>query len=670
MVKKKGYSGLAVYKRCAKRYLAMPLAAIFLLLICLQVSAKGHAQNVNLHLKNANLRSAFEHIKEQTGYSFLWNQALLDRTPKITVNVSNVDINTALKACLAEMPLTYYIKGKVIYIKAKIINNVPAETTGILKAMQLHGKVTDSSGNPITGVTIVIKGTQKGTFTNEKGEYRLDAEMGDVLIFTYVGYEPKEVTVGQNAELNVVLKEQASSLNDLVVVGYGTQKRINLTGAVSTVGSDQLVNRPITNLETALAGTAPGVRVTQGNGNPGSEGVSIQIRGVGSFNNSSPLILVDGVVADMVPLNTDDIESISILKDAASAAIYGSRAANGVILVTTKKGKRNQAPRVTFNGLFASEQPVTDLKFMSSTADWMELHNIAKLNANPTSTSPDYSVTTIDEWRAADADPNGIYTNPVTGQKIPNWLAYPNTDWAQLLFQPEQYQRYGVSVSGGSKNTSYLMSLGYQNNPGTLKNTGLQRYNMRVNLETKIADFITFGTQTYATKEFKDPGSTSMTYLLQAFPAMTPIYKGLYGASEDPNTTQKDNLLQQVASTGGQNDYTRINTSWYANADIWKGIVAEAKFNYSEYDRADEHYTKDLPRYSFRESFETPKENIGNLEQATTYRYSYKSTSYTADLLLRYAQTFGKHDVSGLFGYEQYHAQNSGFSATMKGLLD
>ena len=656
--------------RHKKGILKVPLVALLFLLIGLQVSAKGYSQDVNLHLKNATLKTAFEKIKEQTGYSFLWKQSLINSTPRITVDVTGADINTALKACLADVSLTYFIKGKMIYIKQK----APAETLALqsppIFQKEVHGKVTDTTGKAIEGVTVKIKAGRAGVFTDAKGNYSIKAEQGEALLFSYVGYETQEVVVNAESVINVVLKEQHSALNDLVVIGYGTQKRINLTGSVATVGSDQLANRPVTNLASALAGTAPGVRVTQGNGNPGSEEVSIQIRGVGSFNNSSPLILVDGVVADMVPLNTDDIESISILKDAASAAIYGSRAANGVILVTTKKGKRNQSPKVTFTGLYASEKPVTDLKFMSNTADWMELHNIAKVNANPTSTSPDYAYSTIDEWRAADQNPNGTYTDPVTGQTIPNWLAYPNTDWAQVLFQPDNYERYGVSVSGGSKNTSYLMSLGYQNNPGTLSNTGLQRYNVRINLESKIADFITFGTQTYATKEFKDPGSTSMTFLLQAFPGMTPIYKGLYGASEDPNTTQKDNILQQVAATGGQNDYSRINTSWYVNADLWNGIIGEARFNYSQYLREDEHYSRNLPRYSFRESFETPKESLGNLDQATTYRYSYKSTSYTADLLLRYNHSFGKHDVGGLLGYEQYYAENSGFSATMKGLLD
>lgn len=532
------------------------------------------------------------------------------------------------------------------------------------------GTVLDDNGKPVSGASVIIKGAATGTHTNEDGRFTINVEKGRMLVISYIGYETTEQVVGDQAEMTIVLKAQSGSLEDVVVVGYGVQKKINMTGSVSTIGADKVTNRPIMNLAAALGGTAPGVSVTQGSGNPGSESVAIRIRGTGSFNNSAPLVLVDGIIADMVPVNTDDIESISILKDAASAAIYGSRAANGVILVTTKRGRKNEAPKITFNTLYARERAITDLKFMSNTADWMELHNIAKVNANPTTTSPDYAYATIDEWRAAEANPGGMYTNPVTGQTVPNWLAYPNTDWAQVLFQPEYYQRYGVSVTGGSKASSYLMSLGYQNNPGTLSNTGMQRYNMRVNLETKIANLINFGTQTYATKEFKQPGSTSMTYLLQAFPAITPIYDGKYGASEDPNTTQKDNILQQVAANGGMNYFTRINTTWYANADIWKGIVAEARFNYSEYKREDENYSQNLPRYSFRESFETPKEGIGNLEQATTYRYAYNSTNYTANLLLRYAKTFGKHDVGGLLGYEQYAAQNSGFSATKRGLLD
>lgn len=535
---------------------------------------------------------------------------------------------------------------------------------------KVSGVVEDTFG-PLAGASIVEKGTTNGTITDMNGNFNLEVSPNAVLVVSFIGYVDQEIPVGNQSTFSISMKEDAQALEEVVVVGYGVQKKVNLSGSVASVNGDKIANRPVMNVGQALSGVAPGVRVTQGSGNPGDEKIGIQVRGQGSFNNSSPLVLVDGVAADMGPLNTDDIETISILKDASAAAIYGSRAANGVILITTKKGKRDESPKVTFNAIFAQEKSVTDFKLMSSTADFMELHNIAKFNANPTANTPDYSYESIEEWRAADKNPNGIYTNPVTGQQIPNWLAYPNTDFAQIMFQPAFYQKYGVNVSGGSKNTSYLLSLGYQDNPGTLTNTSMERFNIRANIETKIADIITFGTQTYGTKEFKDPGDVAMTFLLQAWPGQTPIYKGLYGCSEHPEVTNKDNILRQVAAQGGRNTYTRLNTTWYANVDLpLKGLVAEAKFNWSQYSRQDEHYSQNLPSYSFRESFETPKETIGVLDQATTYRYSYESTSYTADLLLRYNNSFGKHDVSGLFGYEQYRAETTGFKATKKGLMD
>jgi TonB-linked SusC/RagA family outer membrane protein len=469
--------------------------------------------------------------------------------------------------------------------------------------------------------------------------------------------------------VDVTLSEGDQALDEVVVVGYGVQKKVNLTGSVASISSDKLVNRPVQSLTTAIAGLAPGVSATQTSGNPGSESVTLRIRGTGSFNSSSPLVLVDGVVSDMVPVNADDVENITFLKDAASAAIYGSRAANGVILVTTKKGKKEK-PRIVFSALTAQEQAITKVKFLSDMPTWMSVHNIAARNSSPEAQSLRYEQATIDAWAAANANPNGTYTDEATGTTTPNWLAYPNTDWAQEIFQPTYFQKYNLSISGGSDATTYFMSLGYMDNPGTLENTGMQRINTRINLETKIADFLTLGTQTYATKEYKEPGDVSMTYLFQAFPSINPKHNGLFGYSEDPNMTPVNNILHSIASQGGMNDYTRINTTWYANADIWKGISAEVKVNYNEYMREDEHYGQNIPLYRFREGTDKPAYGIGVLDQATTYRYAYNSRSYTADALLKYAGSFGKHSVSALLGYEQFWSQSSGFSATKKGLID
>lgn len=543
------------------------------------------------------------------------------------------------------------------------VNEVHQQTTTI------KGTITDMTGEPLPGVSVVVKGTTTGVMTDIDGKYAISVPNREAtLVITYMGFKPQEHKVGDKTTIDIVLEEQSQDLDEVVVVGYGVQKKVNLTGSVASVDSKKLENRAVTNLATSIAGLAPGVRVTQASGNPGSENVSIRFRGTTSLSGSDPLILVDGVVADMNVIDNEDIESISFLKDAASAAIYGSRAAAGVILVTTKKGKKEK-PRVTISSMVSHMKPISDINFMSNMVDYMNYHNVGSYN---TGGNGFYSQDRIDEWAAANANPNGIYTDPTTGNKIPNWLAYPNTDWAQILYQGYTYHKHNVSVSGGTDTSTYMLSIGYQNNPGSLENTGLERYNIRANVETKIANFLTVGTQTYATKEFKDPGSTDLTYLFQAYPGINAKYQGKYGAAEDPLMTNMNNPLRSVASRGGQNDYMRINTTWYANANIWNGISAEAKINYSEYNRADKHYTRNLPSYRFRlgTGDEGIVENIPDINTATSYRYHYKSHSYTTNLILRYNGSFGDHDISAFVGHEQYYYKSTGFSATKKGLLD
>jgi TonB-linked outer membrane protein, SusC/RagA family len=533
--------------------------------------------------------------------------------------------------------------------------------------VSVKGVVSDAFGT-VPGANVVEKGTTNGAVTDMNGEFSLNVASNATLIITYVGYQTQEVSVNGRTSIEILIQEDLQALSEVIVVGYGVQKKINLTGSVSTISSEKIASRPSMNLSSTLAGLAPGVRVTQGRGNPGDENVSINIRGLASINASSPMILVDGAVADMSVLNPDDVESISILKDAASAAIYGSRAASGVILVTTKKGNKGKAT-VKFSAALAQEKAITKMNLLSSTADFMEAHNIASINHTPGG-SLRFQQSTIDEWRAADANPDGMYTDPYNKNTIPNWLAYPNTDWAQEMFQPALYHKYDLTVSGGNDNARYHLSGSYQNNPGSLENTGMQRYNMRANIEIKVNDYITFGTQTSAIKEFKEPGSTSMTYLSQAYPGITPKYKGLFGTSEDSNMAVANNVLHSVALAGGEIELSRINTSWFANVDIWKGLSFEAKFNYSEYQRQDATYSQDIPRYRFRQGTNEPATSPALLDQATSSRYSYYSSNYTADLFLRYIAKFGDHDINAFVAYEQYYAKTSGFRLSVKGLLD
>jgi TonB-linked outer membrane protein, SusC/RagA family len=549
--------------------------------------------------------------------------------------------------------------------------NVP-EDAGVNAVAQqakitVKGVVSDNVG-AIPGVNVVEKGTTNGMATLANGEYSISVASNATLVFSSVGFRTIEVPVGGKTTINVTMEEDMEMLDEVVVVGYGAQKKVNLTGAVSTISAEKITSRPAMNLASTLVGLAPGVRVSQGSGNPGSESMSIDIRGRSSINGASVLTIVDGFVGSMTNLNPDDVESINILKDAASAAIYGSRAAGGVILVTTKKGNRGKAS-VTFSSQFSHEKAITKMKFLASTADYMDAHNIAARNNTPGGTLP-YQQSAIDEWRAADANPNGMYIDPVTGNTIPNWLAYPNTDWAQVMFQPSMYHRYSLSVSGGGDNSRYLISGSFQDNPGSLENTAMQRFNVRANVESKINNFITIGTQTSLIKEFKEPGSTSMTYLSQAYPGITPKYNGLFGTSEDPNMAVANNVLHSVALAGGQSQVSRINTSWFANVDIWKGLTFETRFNYNETQSQSGTHSQDIPRYRFRTGTDAPATLSGLLDNATTSRTSTFSTSYTANMLLRYTRTFGDHDISAFAAYEQYYSTSSGFSLTMRGLLD
>lgn len=530
----------------------------------------------------------------------------------------------------------------------------------------VRGIVSSESGEALIGVSVAIKGTTIGTFTGVDGDYEIKIpSQGGTLVFSYIGFVTKEVKVTNETSLNVILTEESELLSEVVVVGYGVQKKINLTGSVSAVSSERLTNRANASLSTSLSGLSTGLSVSQASGNPGSENVSFTIRGAGSFNNSSPMIIIDGVQASMNDINPDDVENISVLKDGASAAIYGARAANGVILVTTKKGSQGTAPKITYSNLFASQKPVTSLKLMSDMPSWMEWHNIAQRN-NDVNASVWYSDYLIDTWRAANSNPYGVDN----GYGIPNWMAYPNTDWSEELFKSSFFQRHSLSVSGGSKNSTYLLSVGYQNNPGTLDNTSQERFNIRLNTESTIANILKFGTQTYLTKTKKDPGNASMSFLLQAYPGMIPEYNGYYGSGEDPNQYDRQNVLRNVAAAGGKNENTTINTTWYVKGDIWDGISGEVKFNYQEITEDSEGYNKNLPMYSFRLGTEKPVNVMNTLDDTPITRSHAKTSSYLLNFFLHYDKQFGDHSINGLLGYEQMFWEKSGFRGRSEGMID
>ena len=545
---------------------------------------------------------------------------------------------------------------------------VPANEK-LQQGISITGTVTDADGEPLPGVNVQVKGTQIGIITDADGKYTLNVPSNEsVLMFSYVGFVTQETTVGNRQNININLSEDTRVMEEVVVVAYGIQKKASLTGAVSTIGSEKLENRVAPNLTSSLHGLASGVTVRTTSGDPGRETANITIRGAGTFSAGyrGPMIIIDGAEGNMDSVNPDDVESISILKNASASALYGSRAANGVILVTTKKGQRDATPKVTYSGIFGVTQLFKYHEFESDYATYMEVFNRVMMASGQATGK--YSQAIIDDWRTATNNPNG--TNNEWG--VPNWLAYPNTDWAGVLFRDQFNQKHSLSVAGGLKNTNYLMSANFTENPGAIAYTGVKRYQLRVNLESKIANFITVGTQTYAIKDSKEPGdySLALDYMGNTVPGMTAKYDGKFGGPESPEEDKTaTNVNYILYSRGGDLHITRVNTSWYANVDILNGLTASLYYNYQHYLNSEKYWVQPTEMYSFRTN-ELLMGPVAALSSASISNQEDQNYNYTARAVLNYIKSFGDHDISAMLGYEQYYANYRRDYAERRGMMD
>lgn len=540
---------------------------------------------------------------------------------------------------------------------------------GIARAQSVTGTVTDANNVPMQGVSVQLKNTKIGVTTNFNGAFSIAAPQGTTLVISFVGYKTQEIQVNGSPISVKLLQNTEDVLSNVVVVGYATQKKIDLTGSVASISSKELSNRPVTNVSSSLAGLASGMYVRQGSGTPGSDGASITIRGLGTLSSTSVLVLVDGVISSMDAVNPNDIDNITVLKDAASGSIYGALAANGVILITTKKGTIRK-PTVTYSGIFSSTNPTGLPQFVTNSARYMQLLNESATNiGNNVIFDP---TTVIQPFIDASNHPNDT-----TSLGIPNYVAYPNTDWEKVIFQHHLLQNHNISVSGGNENTTYLLSLGYLNNPGLINNSWAAKYQIRANIESKIGNNITVGTQTFA--YLQNYGMAQLTglglfnYLVQTSPAIYPYYNGKYGSTSASGDVigQASNLLYFTKSYLGSTPTTNINTTWYGRVKLIKGLTFEPKFNYQT--RFDEGNYNDNPVATERWNFITMKMVTAPTpaSQLNTYNTFSKSWSYTLESVLRYNTTIaGVHNVGAIAGFNQYFFNSNSTSITGYGLID
>lgn len=435
----------------------------------------------------------------------------------------------------------------------------------------VSGKVTDSRGGALPGVGVLIKGNPSiGTVTDESGTYSLEAPSGSTLVFSSIGFKTVSIALGTQSVINVILQEDIKLLEDVVVIGYGVQKKVNLSGSVSSVEIDKLSRtRPITNLSAGLAGLAPGLYVRASNNDPGSS-ATLLIRGQGTLNNSSPLIIIDGVEGDISRLSPHDVASISVLKDAASSAIYGSRAANGVILITTKQGKEGKVT-VTYDGYYALQSVGRLMPIVSNSVRYMELVNEA---ANNSKLAPVYSEENIQLWRDHEGE------DPVL---------WPNTDWGKALFRSAGVMNHDISASGGSDKLRSFLSFNYAGTPGIIVNTGYRRYSIRSNNSLSVTSRLKLGMNLSGTLTDKERGSSNLSnmFVNSILCVPTVVVKspdGRYGGTNNPEDNPvATSPLRYMNSVKGEDKAQTFNGRLWFDFSPVDGLNVNGSYTYFFY---------------------------------------------------------------------------------------
>lgn len=479
-----------------------------ILMSIIQVSANTYAQKVTINKINAPLKVVIDEICKQGGYDFVLDANLKKHLKPVTINVKESSVENALNICLKDQPLTYTIEDRLVVLKVK--KTTPAEV--VIKDIAITGRVSDEQNKTIPGVTVRIQNTQTAVSTKDDGTFRIMVpDEKTVLVFSFIGYESQTVVVGNRSEINIILKQQNSRLNEVMVIGYGTQSKERISSSISKVSASDMKDAPVTNAMQAIVGKAPGVQVSANNGAPGG-GLSVKVRGISTMTSGNqPLYVIDGVpissaannkssqqgsstyngytVDPLSSLNPNDIESIEILKDAAAAAIYGSRGSNGVVLITTKSGKNGDAPKVSFDAYTGFQQLAKKIQV----ADAYEFANFSKIARDNLWVFMNPATNKATDPNDSRTSPNARYASYlipyINGQQ-----GLPSTDWQNEVYRKALTQNYQFSVSGGGNKSRYYISTDYLDQDGIIQNSGIKRYSTKVNYQVDINKIISFGT--------------------------------------------------------------------------------------------------------------------------------------------------------------------------------
>lgn len=589
----------------------------FLLMVCVFCSYAGnaHSQNakVSIHMNNVKLDKILNEIENQTDYLFIYNNQV-DINKITSVKVKNEAVAQVLDRILSGTGINYELEGTHIILTTEAIKDLHAQQ----QAKTVTGTVTDVSGEPIIGANIRIKGTTTGTITDIDGNFSIEAEPQSVIEVSYIGYLTQETVINNQKSIRFLLKEDTKTLDEVVVIGYGVQKKADLTGSVANINTEKLNTQSNANIGQALQGKIAGVDIVSQGGAPGS-GTRIMVRGIGTLNNASPLYIVDGMYMNSIDhINPNDIASIDVLKDASSAAIYGSRAANGVIIVTTKEGSNTEGKPIIDLSVNLGISTASKFLDMLDAKGWAEVTTIA---------------------RQAIGKPALDMATDLANK--------PDNDWQDIMFRPALMQNYNLAVKGGGKYSTYYTGLGYFNQDGIVKGTNYQRYNIQSKNDYKRGIF-SAGTNLIISFSHDKPLHQELRggmigTILQSVPTLEKYddtreggYGGTYGDVVNiphPLAIIDDNIMDRY------NENVKIFANLYAQIELFKGL--KYKLNLTP-DFSFERYKNYLNKYDFG----LATNNITQLTERQRRR-----RNILVENLLTFDRTFGEHKISALAGY-------------------
>jgi TonB-linked SusC/RagA family outer membrane protein len=617
----------------------------FLMLVAIvHVSASSYSQNsrLSLNMKNATIKDVLIQIEEQTEYRFLYSDSKIDVEKKVNVDLADMKIEDILDNVFEGTNIGYRMVNRQILLSDKMENFQVAQ-----QPKSISGKVTDSSGAPLPGVSIVIKGTTTGTITDFDGKYTLANVSADAtLVFSFVGMKTQEIAIAGKTAINVVMQDETIGLEEVVAIGYGVQKKANLTGSVSEIRTESILNKPVTQVSQLFSGQISGVSAQRMSGEPGDDAATLLIRGRGTFSSAGvqPLILVDGLQTSLDNIDPNSIESISVLKDAASASIYGARAANGVILVTTKRGKSGEM-QVNYNGYVGWQKPTEFPDFVDSW-EWAELYNEALTNYGK---QPFYTAAEIQKFKDG--------TDPY----------YANFNHVKALFTTGSglQTNHNVNFKGGSENTKYFMSLGYLLQNGLITENYYDKYNLTLNLDQKVSKNVWLETRLFGIIGTTNEPVVTAGAAANAANRATTV-KEIYKAAME--TSPKYPLYYPDGSYG-------FDGTWRG----WRGHLDSESFrkannyNFGGSVNLGWNITESL-KISGKVGYVFNQNYIRNFNATFKFSETYfpapaylredinQSNNLNLQSLVEYSKTFKKHSVFVLGGFSQESFLNKNYS--------